>query len=466
MDKLDKFFKEQLTDYKASTDEWNIPSDHLYDEAKVFFPKKKKRRFFIWFIGLALLCVGFSLGMFVTRIDQSDIVSENSDSERITQGPITTKILKKKESETIGQKLPADKKSEINDYENTIKETSKKKTVSQNNTISNSYSVSNSDQAKQESNLLSNTEEINISTTTNTFSQIVKESQNTIISKESSEDDTVSAIENIDFLQTKISLIENKSEKPHLIEANFTPTKGKINSLQDEVGISHLYFVANLFDEVELSEESVMEETQFSGKFKNLNLNYSRFIHNRWSISTGVFLSQINIDLDFSVYEKLNSEDIDVFVNEEFDDISPRSTDQNNMVSLMPGVNLSEGDLLNFRGDVALQLRAIQLPFTINYHLNKRRTEYFVGAGLSIDYVLADQSAIDLEIYKDNILINNPYVQERQVENEFSYSIYFNTGLRYRISSHLNVGFNAKINVNDIIFSGLEAGIYYRWNRT
>jgi|GEM_PF-5584168 len=464
MDKLDKYFKEQLTDYNPSADEWTIPDEHLYDQAKVYFPKKKKRSFIFWILGLGLLFGGFSLGIYFSLYKTDSLVSDNTVSLIDTHQLISTQSNDEKINEEIIQS-----KSTIDNTK--AKHQTKESYVTlkkESSTYNKSSAVKNETQISSENKitLTQKTSALNIKTSLKNTSAYNTKKQEIIKSENSNTVPTLSQVNRIGLLSGKNRIVEYHRTAPIIKLSSIEVIKKIRPYYKEESGVSHVYFLANFLDEMDLSDESVMELTKFSGKFKNINLNYSKYIHNRWSISSGIYFTQVNIDLNFSVFERFTTEDIDAFINEEFDDITPRASNQNKLVSLLPGANVNEGDLLNLRGDVQLQLQAIQIPILINYHLNKKNLEYLIGGGLALDYVFADQSAIDLEIYKDNARINEPFVQERQKENYLSYSIYFNTGVRYRISPNINVGFQVKLNLNELIFSGLEAGIYYRWNRT
>ena len=58
MDKMDDFIKKRLDDLTPAEDAWNIPSDDLWESAKVHFPKPKKKR--------KLLCIPMLLGLFLS----------------------------------------------------------------------------------------------------------------------------------------------------------------------------------------------------------------------------------------------------------------------------------------------------------------------------------------------------------------------------------------------------------------
>ena len=64
MNRMDDFLKKRLEDFSPADDGWNMPSDELFDKAKVHFPKKKKKKRWGFFIlpGLMLLALGFYLG--------------------------------------------------------------------------------------------------------------------------------------------------------------------------------------------------------------------------------------------------------------------------------------------------------------------------------------------------------------------------------------------------------------------
>jgi len=54
MNKMDKYFKDQLTNYEPAEDGWNIPSDKVWDETLPYLHKKKGKKSIFFLFGLGV----------------------------------------------------------------------------------------------------------------------------------------------------------------------------------------------------------------------------------------------------------------------------------------------------------------------------------------------------------------------------------------------------------------------------
>jgi len=102
MDKLDDFLKNRLNDLSPSEDGWNVPSDDLWNAAKIHFPKKeKKNRWYFWLPILLLLFGSLGTGYYFGKMSSEKkndfhkevVESSNADLQKTSiNSKITPKV--------------------------------------------------------------------------------------------------------------------------------------------------------------------------------------------------------------------------------------------------------------------------------------------------------------------------------------------------------------------------------------
>jgi len=486
MNKMDDYFKKNLTNYDVSEDGWNSPPEHLWDNAKPHFPKKKeKRKFFFWlFFGLAFISL-LGLAFYLGQQSQSNLTDLNTEN-LVSNKKQNLKDLNSKEpiqnSEEItsidNASISYDETKIINDSNKDFNLKPSKKT---NNTDQNSSTdipkqkIENTIDAKDQ-----NFESISSSTETSTnifngqLNSAQKEEEEiaaSIIVKNQEGDQssaqTKKLIDNIYSLNSlNKSLSLNQRALPIITSGMVLKPKSKVMFPRQEAGFSHSLYLLDFLENAIESDNSSTDFINIEDRFQNLNLHYSKWIGDKWSISTGAHLTKMNLDLDLSVWDTLTTSEINEYINQVFDDKTVsrnRVVNDDESVNLLPGIMVNEGDLLNIKGQVNLSLTALQIPVFINRHFYKKRMEFQIGAGVSLDLLSAKQNAIELTLWRDQAQISEPFVQGEQKENAIDYSVYFKSGMRYYISKNVNAGIDLNVSVLEPIFSNVSFGLYYRW---
>ncbi len=272
-------------------------------------------------------------------------------------------------------------------------------------------------------------------------------------------------IENVKGLELNALLIARQATAPKG-SSNFIKPKVIVRPLM-EVGISTQYFLLNALEGIDL-DETENGTVFFDGRFINLNLEYARWIGRKWSITTGITYGDILLNLDIDTDFIYDENDFVQDINSEYNDVFDKSNNTNSNdspVVLSPGVELLTGDVVRLKGSVDLGLRAIQIPFILNYHWYNKRFEFYMGAGFTLESIWARENNIDFNLYDNNILLTEPSTQVDLSEHYFDYSIYGKLGTKININKRLNFDTAISILANDAAFSGLEFGLHYRWHQ-
>lgn len=499
MSKIDDFFKTRLDTDTFDHDDWNVPSDDLWDKALPHFPKEeKKRRSFIWLWLTIGLLFSASITYYLVNGDQaiveSDlIVSSKKDDgsnnvgskENIENISLDNSIASKKTDEEIsnftheGQNLNADFKKESSTSANSQFLSLDKNLEPQNaaKEISNTL-VASKERLKKELKNAYGSEVENMSLDKQSIltsdSESLDEKNNVeVVGSEMEvgkevqlveEDKEMFFIEKLRGLQRNKLLVSKRTAIPNG-NSNFIKPQKQVRPLM-ELGVSTQYFLLNSLEGVDL-DESENGTVFFDGRFINLNLEYARWIGRKWSITTGInygdILLNLDIDTDFIYDENDFVQDINSEYNDVFDKSYQTSTSGSPVV-LSPGVELFTGDVVRLKGSVDLGLRAIQIPFILNYHWYNKRFEFYTGVGFTVESIWARENNIDFSLFDNNVLLTEPSTQSDLSEQYFDYSIYGKLGTKININKHLNFDTAISILANDAAFSGLEFGFHYRWH--
>lgn len=475
---IDAFFSARLQNETIENEGWNMPSDDIWNAAKPKFidRKKRKRRFLFWLlIPLLALCISIPL-----KLLEGSEVAEN-DIE------INQKLSSQKE-ELVGASESIDNKNENsnkrnqenNDNElldenniatdvelskNTIKSKSKSKTISQRK--KNDELILEFENRRNQT--FTNELLINLGETKEKDA-IKIEAEKGSSTKGNTKITPMAAIESKFSIQNQlVPEVNYQSLTPPMIIATHTEPIIPLTrtNYSDEIGISHSQLLLNLILAVGVDSENEVDEFSLKQNYFNANVTRRKWINKNWSLMTGIQYSRLDLNVNFSVFDTLDRE-LMQFINEEFNDVTSRSTigDQETdfVIDLKDGVDAELGDILNIRGDFTEKIRAFQIPFFLDYHIYKRKVEYIFGLGVTIEYLTVTESPNEFMIYRESELISKPAVIPEFSDKFIDGSIYIKSGIRYVVSEHFNFGLDAKINLLGLPFSGVDAGIYYRWN--
>lgn len=485
MNRMDEFFKKQLTDFNTSDDNWNIPSEELWNAAKPHFPKKdKKRKFLIWFLSIGLLVIGTSFGFFLGLNSKSESLDDNVTVglEKIENTVSNTSSDQLESSHTIfktsstkdnGEEQIATNEN-INQIENSKipKASASRKTTSEDfnsakPVVINSENTNDNQFSELSNNKISNNIVFNESIlhTQPKGYKSDQDTENPVETKRLSLSDAAL----IPTLENQLVNSNNRSLPLMFSSLKLVPFReNHILFPKKEWGLSNTSFILDALENVVISSGSDQDQININDEFRNINLHYSKWIGKNWSISTGLQYSKLKLDIDFSVWENLSDDEIDDFLNQNINDLelqrSSNSSSRNFTIDLLPGVMVENQDLLNFQGRLNLDLKAAQLPVFLNYHFYRKRFEFILSGGIALEYIQSSQIGADFQIFRDNVLISEESSHEDFNENYFDYSIYLNHSIRYKITQNIHFGISAKLSVIDPIFSGADVGLYYRWN--
>lgn len=243
-----------------------------------------------------------------------------------------------------------------------------------------------------------------------------------------------------------------------------------------EVGLTRLHTVFDLLGEISVGSPGDTERLDLNTHYFNINRSYARWLNPKWSISTGFNISDLNVDLDFNVLEVITDSDIDNFVTREYNDITGRSnvyakssevngfSSEEINISLFPGVSVAEGETIQIQGILNAGVNAIQIPFYINRHWYARRVEFYTGVGVSLDYFNINQASATINILRDGENIAEPYRLLANQNSKVDYSLYIQGGIKIPITDFLNISLATRTNILDPYLTGIETGVYYRWN--
>ena len=476
MDKMDDFIKKRLDDQTPAEDAWNVPSDDIWNDAKVHFPKQKKERKWFWipiFLGLLLSTgIGFYFGKNSPNPENSSTNIANSKQEVNTTG---------EEKKNITSLF--DKRSQqpsIEATENIQTHNNKTSAIQTPKTIASTPTMEN----KVETKLIAptNTQQ----TTSPIFTEKVKivESKldskiNILNQKETikSEDIEKSTpkLQRTEFIKSLLSpvrLDEKNEETPPVALFKKTKSKAKMKHYPNqEFGIGYSETLIRLLDFIEIQDPESGNSFKLDMNYKNVNLHYTKWLSKRWSLSTGLYFSEFDLDIKTSNLSEYTGGDIDAYVNQklnnntqlsQFSDFST-SSDNELTINLVDDVQLMTGDSVNIKTQETLYSRIFQIPVLVNHHVYKNKFEWIFSTGASLNFDYFNQEEYDLELYKEGILINEPTPYPGITERNITISIHGIVSMRYHINRKLNFGLSSKIYFNNPVLSNIETGLYYRF---
>lgn len=474
-DNIEKFFEKRLGDFTEMEDGWNVPSDDIWNSAKVHFPKEKKKdRPFLYFLFGAgtMLLLSLSVGYyFFTKNDliENTITPITFNENKIDKqeeidlslnevATFTNETNSEKEKEIIVSNI----KSSTNSRE---KEVAKNKT----NFIKGSLQKTFDTKKKQTHFLTENTNQKAIETKHN----LLNNDQNNINQNESLtlEKPLPIVIEKVEKitnnkvinLPSLISKLESE-ERPITNNSEIIKLKSARKINRWEMGLSHSPLILLPVVRADFKED---EDVNLDVKYRNLNGLISRRLNRRFSLTSGLMFSSLDVGLDFGVEGIYEMDEVDV----DFKGILPNNSSGGSLtiddttsdldIIFRPDANLMNGDSVFVKGKIPFEVKAIQLPFLVNYHFGKGKFEGLIHAGGSLDYFDLRVRSLDFDVFKDDNLISESVNFEPEKYTGFGVSAYLGAGVKYHLNDHFNLGLSTKFNVTALIFSTYELGVYY-----
>ncbi len=503
MNKIDDFFKNRL-DVNSSDDDWNMPSEDMWNAAKSQFPKKKKRSsLWLWFlIGLVLsgtvlwynnhnttsvFCKDGDKHVQVSSKDSFTTDNEVGGEDifvahkSLMEGELSNELRNGKSE--IGINEIDLKQSKIK--HSSVKEAAKVLDFAEyGESKSSDYSTrvelsgSEVDQYQKNEKLILNTgpsnmyQDEDVSERTTGIIKELAESDivgvNTVAVSKLEEDTSLEQVDDfISIVELNNTLAETVSmnESDLVMEKKYPFIQPKVVVRpREEVGVSSQLFLLSLFNGEDL-DDSPEGSVVFEGQYKNVNLKYLKWIGRKWSIATGLHLADLAVNLNFDTEIEYNEDDFGKIIDSQYGEAISRNYDPNSTktVNLKPGVELANGDLLRLNGEVDLGLKAIQIPIILNYHWYNKRVEFYTGVGITLEAIWVTEKNGDFELFDHGTLISEPVNQQDVSESYVDLSLYTKLGSKINLTRQFNLDLNLSLLVTDPIFSGVEIGLHYRW---
>lgn len=482
MDKFEDYINKSMTDHTPAEDGWNIPSEDVWAKASIHFPEEKEKKRGLWlFFGLGLVCL---LGILFLLPRGGSLANRDM---------VTSTIVEENEQivSEINKQIPTDKIDKAT-LEVATADAGQVDNNS-NNSIADNSAITRSSVTEYESPSTSRSEDIKSRELRVTHSPVVDsqplyQRSSAIINDQASSvtdlgkissittDKVSPAIETVEpelMDQVPILAVNNapkshESEKKGIQLEDMMPiiTTSRFLFPKKEVTLGTTHFILSSLGNVDLGE--IPEDDVFIDVYvANGNLTYSKWLWPSISMRTGVFYSSLKGDISFSQLAVLTAGDIDVLINDTYTDILQFSNlTQRGKVEFEEGSEIptiTAGDEVRFIGSVELKLKALQFPLFLQKHWYKKRMEFYVGGGPTLELMWAYQKSSDFDLIFENVTYPMSFNEPAAKETYTDYSIYALGGMKFYINQNYNVEFGLKINVSEPIFSGFDLGISHRW---
>lgn len=479
MDKMDDFIKKRLDDQTPAEDAWNIPSDDLWENAKVHFPKPKKKRRLLWIPMLLGLFLSTGLGFY---FGQHSLIYKNTTIEIPNSNKQDTTIFEEKKnnlskSNEIIYETPQE--STIEAKENTQTPNKQISIIQPPKIISFASIMDNeirriASESEQSETINTSIPIEKLKTTKSEVDAINFSDQEEKITRENIEipSPKLWSTETLPPLLLPMRLEEMMEESPIAALSNKVIPKTKMYHYPNqELGIGYSETPIRLLDIYGVQDTETGNVAEFDLNYKNINLHYTKWLKRRWSLSTGLYFAEFNLDINTSIFSKLTNEDIDTYFSQQLEDViqlrqafsSSLQAGDELRIELIAGEQLLLGDSINTITQSGFNSRILQIPAFVNYHIYKNKFEWIFSAGAALNIESFDQKATDIEIYKEGIRINEPTQLSSTLERTISSSLYGGVAMRYHINRKLNFGLSSKVDLNYLFLSNVEAGLYYRF---
>ncbi len=509
MNKIDDFFKNRLDVNSSENDDWNIPSDDMWNAALPHFPKEKKRKSFLWL----WFCIGFFGIVGMAVLLSSDFYNSSLNTEVLNES--------NRSGDNVGAHLVVDDLEEIGNQSTNIDQGSVQNVYEANGKqvdeivklvqsaaepkinfivdkdldgmLSNSSELIVVTEELDKENEILPVEIIALSMADDQRLGVEGDSLNTAstqlirgngISDNSIEDlsDGIASRksdsdlntekgerveENVPVIGTRLSRSLVTAETRFLEEKEFPFLEPKVVVWpRKEIGVSNQLFFLSLLNGRDL-DDSPDGRVVFDGRYRNLNFKYTKWIGRKWSISTGLNLADLSVNLDFDTEVTYDEDEFEELIDSEYGEVFDRNYNSNSskVVKLKPGVELVNGDILKMNGQVDLGLRALQIPIILNYHWYNKRVEFYTGLGIALESIWASEKNVEFKLFEDGVLISDPVDQIDINESYFDLSVYTKLGAKFNVTRKINFDVNLSLLITQPIFSGIELGLHYRWHQ-
>lgn len=494
MNKMDEYFKKQLTDYSSSEDDnWDVPSDKVWKQALPHLPKKKESHKGLFFLLGFLLAGSIALGYFFlsqqsnnqvvkpTNTNQVNLISENSTPQSQTKALRENTDTGEETTEANSDTNPL--KSETTASSNQIKTISKKTTTITTSRSANLISETNTTKTKKETRVNEQNEKTLKNLSFSTHTKSTKES----VSSSNTSRKEITSLHTKKASNSQLGTANPMLDQLPLLTTGFTsrikkgaaalPYANKIihpiggKHTRKEVGIGSARYLIHLLPVLESALKDDADSIKINSKIRSANIYYRKWLGPKWSIASGAYFTSLDLELYLDIDDVLDCSDLSAFVSGQLgSQLTQREgcldEPSNNDIEifLQDGETVSVNDSLNFVLDANLDIKGFQFPLMFTRHWAKKRIEYTVGIGASLDLVFFNQGRARLDVRRDGkSILKEIYIQEAQKEVVIDFGFYLDSGIRIPIHNSFNLGITSRINFRDPFLSGIEAGLFYRW---
>ncbi|MEL7147156.1 MAG: hypothetical protein AAFO69_12355, partial [Bacteroidota bacterium] len=458
---IDEFIRKQLSQAEHADEVWNVPPDDVWLKAKaeINAPKKKRRFLWLFFIGLlGLILIGVSFSFL--QQEQEGRGDANTQEANVSfQVPESPQSFNAKTDQKAGKKPVAKNRqaSTANVPESSAKDISTGVFSLQPEDTSYSEILQSDNSSTQQKSLASVGMEIAEKTTIQPVTIQERTTASDDLSSNNAQDEPKSAIESAEEITddptnvlttlevlpfTKIRSLIAKTEEPDISLLSSEPQDQ--NHWKIELGISYSRFFQNPFtDDEEQHRQNNKYLELLSDSYRSTNVVLTSALGRRTSLTTGLYFLQQKIDVAYGL-DSLIYDDQNRLIEKEFGDLTAKiaaGTTENDLeLIFLPGAEVVNGDTLSLFGNLPIRLRAYQIPLLVNIHLGQRkRLEYLVTAGVSVDIVKLSVDELPIEVYKNNQLVSNDISFQPREVMLLGASLYMGGGLKCHFSPGLNI---------------------------
>lgn len=492
MDKFEDYINKSMTDHTPADDGWNIPSEDMWMKASTHFPKEEKRRWFLWlYIGMGLSCL---VALFFFFGQHSENTSEKFTPQDLAATTTLTDNEESQDPQITNTTTQESNKAEVNKMSE-VKEvaninSSIVESVISKNVIKQSSSITKNNSLSHKTATISESERPVIPDSSHpqsekSLSQIPKNDFDSYVT--SKVGPSVSTTSSLEFVNDRPVMIESFLQLPMMEQEQvFVVSEREIIKIdgivmddmtsvkisdkfllpQQELTLGSTYFLLSALKGIDLGEEP-RDDVFIDVSIPSINLGYTKWIRPTVSLRSGLHYAHLDGHIDFSDYEILEQDDIEELANFTYGEIlnssnlKSRSSELAQDGSTLPFVEI--GEEVRFHGNIGVVLKAAQIPLFINKHWYKKRMEFYVGAGPTLELVWATNKAIDFNVEHKGLNYNLTLKDPNVKDNYLDYSIYALGGMKYYINQHYNLELALRVNTSEQAFSGLDLGFSYRW---
>lgn len=475
-DNLESYFKKHLSDDSPGEDNWNVPSDEVWD--KVLPEIQKKKGVFIpWkylyllggILAIALLLIFFWISETSVSTNnglESTITKQENQQNQATESAFDNTIENKNQEIALDNSdIIQGNEIEIATYgnqesENIVTETEETKI----NNSSSKKTIFTKSEAENFDKLSTN---------------LISENQNEAIQIETLQPRTID-FSGIAFSKNSLKTISNQQ----IVETELPAKKKEPFNNKNKFGIGFYY--APSFTSTHLSGEPDAGKIETSNQFyfsNNWGLELKYFISNRFTLVTGVGRSEIITysksltDFDYNSStehvmpggEKENTSSVPM--------LTPFGELETEITYQFPGTDeIPDGEPMYSVMETNQQVRYLSIPLGVEYNILRfSQFNWFADGGLSYNRALQDATQFnsrilhnghDMDVVAEKIMGNPTF-------NKSYLGYYIGTGLNYQFSKSFQISGSAnyfgnitKVNVQDNMSTStsgfnLKIGILY-----